>query len=285
MNFKRMPKSSYVYLKKVYYWRRNSTPFLSGDLFADNSDISFYSPLFRRKHPEGRLIREARVIFCPSHKLEDFLSEYGSMVTAKVLILGNSDRDFNEFDFRLPNSIKAVFAQNLNMVSNELHVLPIGIENLRLGVNGTPWLFRNNPQTELKLNKVLVGPFSSTHIERLAFQSLLSSDQITVVEERMSPFAYSKFASYYRFVVAPRGNGLDTHRFWEASYRGSVPLTRKSDWSRMVGNLGIPLIEVEDYSENSLIRAINNFQSENFTSDRIASLWWPYWKERFRKFL
>ena len=32
----------------------------------------------------------------------------------------------------------------------------------------------------------------------------------------------------YKFVIAPFGNGLDTHRVWEAIYSNSIPIVKKS---------------------------------------------------------
>ena len=285
MNYRRLHKTSYVYLKRSIYWRSNSQPYLSGDVFADNSDVSFYSPALRGKHPDSRSIRDARVIFCPSHRLEDLLSDYGSMLNAKILILGNSDRDFNDFEFRLPKSLNAVFAQNLNVTDKHLHLLPIGIENRRLGVNGTPWLFGEKLCERTKNTKILVGPFSFTHAERLEFQFLRNNDQITIVEKRMTSLSYSRLASGYQYVAAPRGNGLDTHRFWEAAYRGSMPLVKPTPWSRMVRELNIPLIEVNDYSEQSLLQILNDSRFEEFSPKNIKALWWPFWSDILRKFI
>ena len=40
--------------------------------------------------------------------------------------------------------------------------------------------------------------------------------------------AYYKKVAAHKFVVAPRGNGIDTHRLWEALYLGCVPVVGKS---------------------------------------------------------
>jgi hypothetical protein len=181
--------------------------------------------------------------------------------------------------------LKAVFAQNLNVMHDQLYLLPIGLENLRLGVNGTPWLFGEQLVEKTKKKKVLVGPFSFTHPERLEFQMLRSGEQITVVENRISPFSYSRFASQYQYVAAPRGNGLDTHRFWEASYRGSIPMVKNSNWSKMVRQLNIPLIEVEDFSEKSMLGTLRDSKFEKFSPQNVSALWWPYWRDVLRKFI
>ena len=285
MNYRRIHKTSYVYLKRSIFWRKNSQPYISGDVFADNSDLNFYSPLLRGRHPTPEAVRNARVIFCPSHRLENLLDDYGSMISAKVLILGNSDRDFNSFEFRLPKSIKMVFAQNLNFLHKSIRLLPIGIENLRLGVNGTPWLFRDGQITREKLNQILVGPFSFTHNERAEFRTLQNSDWLKIVEDRMSPLQYAKYSSRFCYIASPRGNGLDTHRFWEALYRGSIPIVKRNNWSQMIADLDIPLKAVEIYSTDVLSKIALETNFSNHYPKSTKSLWWPFWKEEIRKII
>ena len=275
MNYRRIHKTSYVYLKRSIFWSRNSGPFISGDLFADQADVNFFSPRLHGKRPKIEDIRNARVIFCPSHRLEDLLEQYGNLITANVLILGNSDRDFDSFDFTLPRSIRSVFAQNLNFSDRKMRVLPIGLENIRLGVNGTPWLFNKKMITGEKMNKVLIGPFSFTHKERIEFQSLQSGEDLEVVNRRMTPNQYAKFSSRYQFIAAPRGHGLDTHRFWEALYRGSTPIVKKNTWSDLISKLDIPVLKVDSFSSDSLSRIAQDLNYSKVRPDSIKSLWWP----------
>jgi hypothetical protein len=213
------------------------------------------------------------------------LEEYGNLINAKVLILGNSDRDFNSFDFTLPQSIRSVFAQNLNFIDKKMNVLPIGLENLRLGVNGTPWLFNEKMIDGEKKRKVLIGPFFYTHKERFEFQPLQSGDDLEIVTRRMSPYQYARFSSHYRFIASPRGNGIDTHRFWESLYRGSLPIVKKNTWSNLISKLDIPFFEVESFSSESLSQIVKDFNNSSVWPSSIKSLWWPYWRHEISKCL
>ena len=76
MKLRNVPRNIPGYARRFYYYRRNSSPFLSGDLFADQSDVQMYSPKYRSKPPSLKDVADARVIFCPSHFLERFLEEY-----------------------------------------------------------------------------------------------------------------------------------------------------------------------------------------------------------------
>ena len=98
-----------------------------------------------------------------------------------------------------------------------------------------------------------------------------------VLHHRMSPRDYATCASSFKYIAAPRGNGLDTHRFWEALYRGSLPVVIKSKWSQQIASLGIPVVEVEDWQPETLHAVL--------AEDRVApdpyaipALWSPYWE-------
>ncbi len=281
MQIKNIPRNIPRYTRKALLWRRNSHPFLSGDLFSDKADVSFFPPKFRGQQPRIREIAQAKVIFCPSHDLERMLDEYGQRISAKVLILGNSDRDFDSFEFRLPSSIKRVLAQNLSVADSRSFVLPIGIENMRLGTNGLPSLFTREMLSRAKKNKVLIGPFGITHPERLALHQNIQEpgDFIEIKKDRLTPMEYAKFSSSFKFIASPRGNGLDTHRFWEALYRGSHPLVLDNSWARSMEAYGIPLIRLSYWNRAEIEAAINAPRFLMSNPAQSDALWWPYWRK------
>lgn len=283
MKLKNAPRSSILYAQRALLWNSDSSPYLSGDVFAKASDSNIFPPRFRKVGSLKPDISHAKVLFCPSHKLEDFISLYGKSVTAKVLILGNSDRDFHEPISYLPPSIKKVLCQNLLFDDPRYQVIPIGLENLRLAKNGKMKLFHPRYFSELKQNKILFGPFSLTHAERDGLLgSAFDDDQIVKCNKRMSPVEYAQLSSKFKFVAAPRGNGMDTHRFWETLYRGGIPVVKRSLWSKQISALGIPLMEIDSWNREEILHSIN--QSSNLEPVRdLPQLWWPWWEKFIRE--
>jgi len=282
----RIPRNIPIRLRRIRDWKKNSFPFLSGDLFADYADVSLYESRFRRKAPTFNEIANAESIFCPSHKYEEMLSEYGSAITARVLILGNSDRDFTEPLKNLPPSIVRVFRQNSTYFDDLYRFLPIGIENLKLGQNGQRKLFEDSFIGVQKENKVLVGPFSPTHEERNFHLSLNEDPDAPyhLLRGRISPKNYARVSSQFAYVASPRGNGLDTHRFWEALYRGSYPIVLKSSWSSAIESLGIPIIQINNWSTAEL-QNIVNLDLPIFDPVAIKQLWAEYWYQEIESVL
>ena len=156
--------------------------------------------------------------------------------------------------------------------------MPIGIENLKLGQNGQRNLFKDSYIEAQKIHKVLVGPFSPTHEER-NFHLSLNEDHNApyhLLRGRISPKNYARVSSQYAYVTSPRGNGLDTHRFWEALYRGSYPIVLKSTWSSEIESLGIPIIQINNWSTEE-IQNIVNLNLPIFDPATIKQLWAEYW--------
>ena len=282
----KIPRSIWIAGRRTYYRRSSSAPFLSGDLFADNSDLSVFDSRFRKPQPSMREMRDAKVVFCPSDRAEEFLENYAGSIFAKVIIFGNSDRNFERIDFKFPKSVVKVFLQN-SSISNEMFVpLPIGLENIRLAKNGTTNLFQSKYSNVVKRNEILIGPFGRTHSERNFIEQIDPEmpDKWQVVNSRLSPRKYAELSSQYIYIAAPRGNGIDTHRFWETLYRGSIPIVKKSSWSASIAQLRIPFVEIEKWEEPDLLAVLGANQGPVFKPTNIPALWWPYWEETIASF-
>ena len=264
---------------KARYYNSNSSPYLSGDAFADLCDFNFQPPRFRRflQHTQ---IEQAKTLFCPSHLLEEFLSIYGDRIAGRVLIIGNSDRDFESFELPLPPSIKTVLIQNLGFKSDSLRVLPIGIENRRLDFNGRPENFNVKYVFKEKVNRVLIGPFAQSHPERNFINEFkdYDADKLEINQERLSPHEYAEISSNFKFIACPRGNGIDTHRFWESLYRGSIPIVKVSDWSQNLTPLNLPFVEIDNWNKENLQDVVENSKIGSFNPIDIEALWIPFWK-------
>ena len=105
-------------------------------------------------------------MFCPSDRAEEFLENYAGSIFARVIIFGNSDRNFEQIEFKLPKSIKGVFLQNALFQDDMFKVLPIGLENLRSARNGLPQLFDTKYSYVKKQKAILIGPFGFNHSDR-----------------------------------------------------------------------------------------------------------------------
>ena len=277
-----------TYVRRAVRWRRNSSPYISGDLFADKADISIYPPTLRGRQPSIHEIREARVIFCPSNKLQEFFMEYEKDINAKVIIAGNSDYEFHKIPDAIPRSVKQIFLQN-SFISDNLRIrtLPIGIENLRRGVNGHPSLIKSKKDLNNRFNKVLIGPLGLTHPIRNEVRDKFenSNEVVEFISQRLKPKDYDIKVNSFRFVGAVRGNGVDTHRHWESLYRGAIPIITSDSWSQSLKILQLPIVEIHSWEIEILQQVIEENRIEFFNPKNLPALWWPYWKNLINEFI
>lgn len=160
--------------------------------------------------------------------------------------------------------------------------IPVGVEELFQNKNGKISQLRCQP---IKNRFVLVGPFASSHQRRSEFAGWVSNSLIDVEHNRLKPKTYARLASDYKFIVCPRGNGIDTIRFWETLYRGSIPIVESSDWSKYMQLHGIPMLLVDNF-EDLLSWSESDFSAiwheQIKTPSEIEALWPEYWLKRIR---
>jgi len=195
----------------------------------------------------------SRITYLKSSLLSETIEKRPQLLLNHLVIVGGADYDIKQFEYEQLKQIKSsrFYVQNLNFPDTDnVRVLPIGVEDLGWARNGMPWNFQNKFKTTSKKNKVLVGPFAKTSAERLVCLSeARKHSNCEILEGRLPNWSYSKLSSQFHFVACPRGNGMDTHRFWETLYRGSIPVVVESPWALNLYSLGIPMFVIPDWGK------------------------------------
>lgn len=276
---------SKIYFSRAVNWRKNNSPFLSGDSFGDLCDYVAHPPRLRNVSQSYKDLKEARVIFCPSDRLNKFFADFHSSINAKVIIAGNSDHEFHCRPVNIPKSVKALYLQN-SFVSDDSQIftLPIGIENLKLGMNGNPRNFTNPSSVSIKSTKVLFGPFSNTHPDRVKVQSIFSSsgEWHDFLDQRIPPKNFANLIESYSYVAAVRGNGVDTHRLWESLYLGTVPIVGKDSWSKSLAKLNLPVKLIDEWTIEDIKLIVKNEKAEIINPAKYPALWINYWISKLK---
>ena len=276
-----------VYAKRLIRWQRTSYPYLTGDAFSKLADYRLSPVHWRLADRNWKSISEAQIIFCRGEELAP-LFQSGVPISPKVIICGNSDFEFHEIPRGIPQSVRAMFLQNSFISDNHrIFTLPIGLENLRWGVNGHPNLLRRT-SAHIERNEILFGPFGKTHPTRSQVFSTFSKVNgpwKVLPPSRISAQNYSRIAQNFQFIASVRGNGIDTHRLWETLYRGSYPVVQEDSWSSSLEVLSLPILRVPDWSLESILELLERHTYKGFNSRNIPSLWMPYWEDKIRSFL
>jgi hypothetical protein len=51
------------------------------------------------------------------------------------------------------------------------------------------------------------------------------------------------------FVICPEGNGIDTHRLWEALYLKTIPIMKKNKISPFLKKINLPILVLNKWTD------------------------------------
>jgi hypothetical protein len=87
----------------------------------------------------------------------------------------------------------------------------------------------------------------------------------------------------HRFTICPEGNGIDTHRLWEALYMGSIPIVKKNVAYRGLEDL--PIAWINDWGElnKEWCETKWNEMKDKDYSKSLSKLYISYWLTLLQK--
>jgi hypothetical protein len=101
---------------------------------------------------------------------------------------------------------------------------------------------------------------------------------VTVCTEAIAPQDFLHEMTQHKFVLCPPGNGIDSHRIWEALYTGTIPVVQNNSVFRDFASL--PILFVDDLAEVNkglLERAWAEMNRRTWSLDLLFA---PAWQER-----
>ena len=277
----RLNKNIKIILKKI---RPASNPYISGDGFRRIAD-HIYDETNQTIDPAT--VKNGDIIFIATQYLGLFFSKALPTLKNRVkLITHNSDLPADkQLTSCLNDKIEVWFAQNNTYKHPRVIPIPIGLENRYHFKNGRIIYFNQLRKLTInKKNKILFGFNVKTNPKERenALQYAIHSKYMEELWNWPSPRQYLFKLSNYKFVLAPPGNGLDTHRAWEAMYTRVVPIVKSSVAMRYFQNLGLPIWVIDDWDD--LDRIDNNILEEKYVElengFESKELFMRYWRNR-----
>lgn len=254
--------------------------FINGNNLLDFSDyaIDFDNNTIKNKE----LFKRNAIIFCKTDFLP-ILFDYIKFSPQKyILITHMSDHpiDHQRFNSR-PSCIVKWFAQNAIVDDPDLIPIPLGIENHKGKSKGSftnhKWLLENIEElrSNEKENVFYCNWNTNTNIEvrQPILDSLKNSGKELIIESGLSFEQYCRNMSKCKYVVCPPGNGVDTHRVWEALYMGCFPIVKKH---RIYKYYDLPIIQVNNW---------DNIDTSVLYSEDMPQIYMDYWKTLIKKIL
>ena len=216
--------------------------------------------------------QQAKVLFVYTHLIPYFKQWIAPRLSRPfILISHNSDDAVTIEDLDLLNhpNLIAWFAQNSEFSHSKLRALPIGLANNQWGSERLVGTFKA-AQTYRKTKSIYVNFSISTHPGRSAIFDAIA-DLPGVTQPGAVPYVeYITGMAEHQFCLCPRGNGIDTHRFWEAQYVDCIPILLKQDWTQAYSNL--PVLLLDAWSDLKSINLAEKYIEISTTAYNRSSL-------------
>lgn len=250
-----------ILTKEIYNYHKNIDKFAKDIiLIKDFKAVNF--ELLTKYIKETLVKKENKVInlFVYTHILDSFIQYILPNLDQSInynYYLHNSDHEFNDKHLKCMFSYKStnhIFAQNINTneLNEKLTLLPLGIANSMWPHGNTIKLYNTIKETYkykkekniyININPKTFG-YRSHILDKIKNSNLQISKSTTFSE-------YLLELSKHRFCLCIRGNGIDTHRFWECLYLGVIPViinnkyTNCKTFVEYLKKLEVPFYEIK----------------------------------------
>ena len=229
----------------------------------------------------------------------DFIQEMRGL-NIKILVTHNSDYHINERAYNhKPATVKKWFAQNKDINSKSVISIPIGLENMTLRVSTASQAGRFSSEVKNALRKARiirslfeVGPKKDrlTYMnfnpvtyptERLYIKQLFKNNSLVTCTSNLSLKQYYDDLASHKFVISPRGNGVDCHRTWEALYLKTIPIIRKACYMEEFGEL--PILFIDKWEDLNYIDLEGTYEQMISKEYNLEKMKISYWENEIRE--
>jgi len=268
--------------------RSSSYPYISPDTFRaicdfviDETNIPF----------DTDDIKDGDIIFVRNNKsfLDLFFEKAHPLINARYILISHSGNCEKERYKKYLDDEKIVvwYGKNLVIDHPKAFTLPLGIPNNYWGCGDTAIIdeVRNN-LPNISKNKFLYMNFSIL---------INSRDQSTRAEyrDRMTAYKYLRNKSFCskspkkaykeylqdlaesKFVLSPRGVGMDCYKTWKTFLMGSIPVISATKLNKLFDDL--PVVIVEDFSTITKEFLDKKYEEISKKKYNLKKIWADYW--------
>lgn len=261
--------------------------FITGEKFCAAADFVF-TPLKLDEYdyqPQANTFDESRlsginVVYTHTMYKDLLFARIAPLSHRFIIVTHNSD--YNIWGVRdLPPNVLHWFSQNVCAVDPRLSSLPIGLEN-------NMW-FPDTSKKDLMLAKIATPrshrnlvyvnhDVSTNRSERTQPYDVLAGKPFATVARGFNPHGFETYLDdlySHKFIVSPQGNGVDTHRKWEALYLGTIPVEKRCPNNTFYEDL--PICFVDDWAELTEDFLTSEYERIRQATWNLEKLKMSYW--------
>ncbi len=257
---------------KFFEYKIDKSEFITGNSYIDISE-------------------QCDAIFCKTDYVNSFKNK-----NINIFITHNSDYHITQNIIDSGPNFNIWFAQNKDVVNDNVFSIPIGLENtsLRTSYKSNNGLFSSEVngalQKAILIDKINSYDFEKNKLVYLNFNPNTFPQERNYVLNKYSNLSWVTHTknlpienlyfdiAQHKFVFSPRGNGVDCHRTWEALYLRTIPIVKKSIHMNEFKELPILFVDNwEDINEQMLHSFYDSVKSKLYNLNELK---FSYWKQK-----
>lgn len=264
--------------------------FITGDKFMKVGDFT-YSLNFKNdcnKIPntlELCCLKEKSIVYTHTMYVKQLFELIKNIDKQFVIVTHNCDE---QVDFEPPSNVIRWFAQNVAIEHTRIESIPIGLENDKwfVGLKKKQKIIGKFSQQKLYRNLVYMNHNVNTYPgERNVSYYLFENKEWVTARRGINGEGYDEYIDdvyNHKYVICPRGNGIDTHRLWECLYLGAIPIVKRDINNWFYNDL--PILYVarwEDVTEELLNTVWPKFVQHTWNWKKLT---FKYWEDKIRSY-
>lgn len=262
--------------------RHSSEPYISGDTFRSFCDIILdeTNTIF---YPNK--VKDNSLIFVKASMIGEFFEKCHPAISTRYILISHNEcmPISNKFtDQPLDNKLLAWFTINTEasaLKNSKIFCIPLGLANKYWNINDTYLIekaknevLKNKSKSYLLYLNINLSTYPD---ERLKVYNMFANKSFCYHQKNKNFYEYLLDIGRSKFVLSPRGRGIDCHRTWEALYMGSIPIVKTSSIDSLYKDL--PVLIVKDWSEISeafLEEKYKEMSGKTYKLEKLSSTYW-----------
>jgi hypothetical protein len=183
----------------------------------------------------------------------------------------------------IPDNCMHWFGQNIAVEHPRISSLPIGIENKAWESKDKKKEKMEQLMKQYKVNEQLLyinHSVSTNPAEREEPYQLFKDKSWATLVKGNHGYKFDEYLNSvytHNFVLCPEGNGIDTHRTWEALYMGTIPIEKRNINNQFYTYL--PICFVDDWkeiTEEFLAKEFIRIKTSKWNMEKLNFEYWEH---------
>ena len=244
------------------------------DMYLGTADDFLYNPRIFEQMEKHQILEDIDgpfdnppTLFLYTHLLKSFEQKIKFFANPFTLITHNSDYNLIDSDPVVQkilecDNLVCWWGQNLCFIHHKMRFLPIGLANTMWDhgkVNNFVGVSTNKSEDVYFNFNIYTNREKREHCYNVLKPLLPFLPMLPVAEN-------VKRLAQYKWCICPEGNGVDTHRLWEAMYLGCVPIVLKSPFiDTLMHYTGgeLPIYVVDTWDNLSLSQSLSQYRFDS----------------------